>query len=84
MYVSEALIFIEDKSTGLNATQDPIQSGIPLQVGSGLKLTFTDSNANTKMDGGDVWTVENGGTGDIIKLIFRSTGKSVAEYTLEV
>lgn len=82
VYISEASLFIEDFSTGLNATQVPIQDGVPLQAGSGMILTYTDSNSNSKLDAGDVWTVQNGGSGDIIKLIFIETGESIAEFTL--
>jgi PKD repeat protein len=82
VYVFEASIYINDTSTGINATQIPIQSGIWLQAGSGLRIKYTDSNANSKIDAGDVWVVENGGSGDIIKLIYVPTGTSIAEYTL--
>jgi PKD repeat protein len=80
--ISEASLFIIDFSTGLNATQVPIQSGVPVQAGSGMILTYTDSNGNDKLDAGDVWTISNGEAGDVIKLIFIQTGGSIAEYTL--
>jgi PKD repeat protein len=82
LYVQEASITIIDVSTSESATQDPIQSGTPLQAGSGMTIKYTDSNGNGKMDAGDVWTVSNGGTGDVITLIFRATGSSIAQYAL--
>jgi PKD repeat protein len=82
VFIIEALLFIEDASTGLNATHDPMQSGTPLQAGLGLIVTYDDSNHNGKLDAGDVWTVQNGASGDIIKLIFISTGGTIASFTL--
>jgi PKD repeat protein len=81
LYISDASITIIDVSTSDSASQDPVQSGVTLQAGSGLNLTYTDSNGNGKMDAGDVWVIKNGASGDVIKLIHK-TGKSVAEYTL--
>jgi hypothetical protein len=73
---------IIDTSTGASASQGPpIRSGIPLQAGSGLRLTFTDTNSNDKVDAGDVVTLENAEKGDQIKFI-HDTGRSIATYTV--
>ena len=65
---------------GSSASQGPpILSGTAIQAGSGLKLTFID--ANSKVDAGDVVTLENAEKGDQIKLI-HDTGKSIAAYTI--
>jgi hypothetical protein len=67
---------------GASASQGPpIISGTPVQAGRGLKLTFTDTNSNNKIDAGDVVTLENAEKGDQIKLI-HDTGKSIASYTV--
>jgi flagellin-like protein len=80
--VSDASVTIIDISTGNSKSLDPLASGTAITPGAGeLSVTYTDSNANLKIDAGDVWTVTNGAAGDIIKLIHK-TGKSVAEYTL--
>jgi hypothetical protein len=81
--ISEASIIIIDVSVGSSASQGPpLQSGVPITTSGGMSLTYTDSNGNLKLDAGDVWTVTNGATGDVIKLI-HETGKSIAEYTLQ-
>jgi hypothetical protein len=80
--LSECSWAVIDVSTGASASQGPpIMSGRPVQAGSGLKLTFTDTNSNSKVDAGDVVTLENAAKGDQIKLI-HDTGKSIAAYTI--
>jgi flagellin-like protein len=80
--ISDASVTIIDVSTSASASQDPLASGTALQAGSGLTMTYTDSNGNLKIDAGDVWTISQGAAGDVIKLI-HTTGKSIAEYTLQ-
>lgn len=80
--ISEASVTIIDDSTQQSASQDPLLDGSPLQVGGGLKLNYTDSNSNDKLDSGDVWEVENAGSGDQIRLIYRPTGELIASYIL--
>jgi flagellin-like protein len=73
---------IIDTSTGASASQGPpILSGTAVQAGTGLKLTFTDTNANSKVDAGDVINLVNADKNDQIKLI-HDTGKSIAAYTI--
>lgn len=80
--LSDCSITIIDTSTGASASQGPpIRSGYPVQAGSGLKLTFTDTNSNKKVDAGDVWTLTNAQKNDQIKLI-HDTGKAIAAYTI--
>jgi flagellin-like protein len=80
--ITDASVTIIDVSTSASASQDPLASATPLQAGSGMTLTYTDSNGNLKIDAGDVWTISNGASGDVIKLV-HTTGKSIAEYTLQ-
>jgi hypothetical protein len=80
--LSECSWTIIDVSTGASASQGPpIRSGTPVQAGRGLKLTYSDTNPNNKIDAGDVITLENAAKGDQIKLI-HDTGKSIAAYTI--
>jgi flagellin-like protein len=79
--ITDASVTIIDVSTSLSASQDPLQDGVALQAGSGLRLTYSDTNGNQELDAGDVWTIQNGGSNDVIKLI-HETGKTIAEYEL--
>jgi hypothetical protein len=80
--LSEASITIIDVSDGSAASQGPpLQSGIPFTTSGGLSLTFTDTNANRKMDAGDVWVISNAASGDQIKLVHED-GEMIATYTL--
>jgi PKD repeat protein len=80
--ISDASVTIIDDSTGQSATQDPLLNNTPFQVGVGLKLTFTDSNGNGKLDTGDVWKAENAASGDQIRLVYRPTGGLIASSIL--
>jgi hypothetical protein len=79
--LSEVSITIIDVSDGSSASQDPVQSGIPITTSGGLNLTFTDTNGNSRMDAGDVWVIKNGADGDQIKMVYE-TGSVIATYTL--
>lgn len=48
-------------------------------VGSGINMTYRDTVDNDKIDGGDVITAGNVGTGDSIKFIYEPTGGVIAE-----
>jgi flagellin-like protein len=80
--VVDASVTIIDVSTSASASDDPLESTAVVQAGTGMRLVYTDSNGNLKIDAGDVWTVSNGAAGDVIKLIHK-TGKAIAEYTLQ-
>lgn len=80
--LSESSITIIDVSDASSAFQGPLQSGVPIITSGGMTLTFTDTNANMKMDAGDVWTITNGESGDNIKWVHEN-GKAIAMYTLQ-
>jgi hypothetical protein len=82
VYYANASVTIIDVSTSDSAFMDPLQNGSAIQAGSGLTLAYRDTNENLKLDAGDVWTISNGASGDVIKLI-HNTGKIIAEYTLQ-
>lgn len=79
----DSAITIIDSSTGASASQDPITSEQPISTGTnGMTLTFTDANANSKVDAGDVWKISRGDPGDEIRWIYK-TGELIASYTLQ-
>lgn len=79
--VDEVYLVIIDISSGETATLDPLGDHGTAQVFNGISCTFTDSNQNRGLDAGDVFVIQNGASGDIIKLI-HNTGRSIVEYTL--
>jgi hypothetical protein len=81
--VDDASLLIIDDSLGQSATLDPLGDHGTAQVNSGISCTFTDTNSNGRLDAGDVFSIENGATGDVIRLIHRPTDRLIAEYTLQ-
>jgi flagellin-like protein len=81
--LTDASITIIDNTDQTSASQGPpLVSGQALAAPGGMTLKYTDTNANQKIDAGDVWTVTNGEDGDTIKLIHKD-GKAIASYTLK-
>ena len=80
--VDEVSLLIIDVSLGESATLDPLGDHGTVQVFNGISCTFTDTNQNRGLDAGDVFSIQNGASGDIIKLI-HNTGRSITEYTLQ-
>ena len=80
--VTDASITIIDVSDSSSNYQDPVNSGVPCITTGGLEVKYTDTNGNLRIDAGDVWTVKQGESGDIIKLIHKN-GKAIAEYKLQ-
>ena len=81
--LSDASITILDASNGGSAAQGPpVVSGSVIQVTSpstGMNLTYTDTNGNSKLDAGDVWVIQGGAVNDEVRLIHK-TGKAIATY----
>jgi flagellin-like protein len=80
--LTDASVTIIDNTDSSSASQGPpLVSGQSLAAGGGMTLKYTDTNANQKIDAGDVWTIIGGESGDEVKLIHK-TGKAIATYTL--
>jgi FlaG/FlaF family flagellin (archaellin) len=78
--IPDASVTITDDSTGLLASQGPLNPGTTLAAGSGLNLTYQDNNNNAKLDGGDTIRCYNAAYADIIKFVYRPTGGVIADY----
>ena len=78
--IADASVTITDDSTGSSASQDPLNPGTTLAVGSGLNLTYADNNNNNKLDGGDTIRCYNAATGDQIRFVYKPTGGVIASY----
>jgi ABC-type sugar transport system permease subunit len=81
--IEDVSMTVIDISMSLSGILNPLTSSGSAQVNNGIICTFTDTNQNRDMDAGDVFTIQNGGTGDIIRLVHRPSGRAIAEYTLQ-
>lgn len=81
--VDEVSLLITDVSLFESATLDPLGDHGTAQVFNGISCTYSDSNQNSGLDAGDVFSIQNGASGDIIRLIHNPTGMAIAEYTLQ-
>ncbi len=75
-------IVLYDASWGMTEVEEQPQNGAVLSITNGCNLTFTDFDANNKLDETDSLLVDGGGPGDRITIVFRSTGETVATFTL--
>jgi PKD repeat protein len=82
VFIIRVNMTITDDSLGQSESQDPIDSGITLQVPGGVSCTYTDTNANDKIDAGDVITISGGAQDDMFRLIYNPTGESIATFVL--
>jgi hypothetical protein len=80
--VEDVALTIIDVSSGRSASLDPLEHQGTASVLNGLSCTFYESNQNGNLDAGDIFTIQNGASGDVIRLVFI-TGRSIAEYTLQ-
>ncbi|UCF08872.1 MAG: hypothetical protein JSW28_04050 [Thermoplasmata archaeon] len=73
---------ITDDSLGMSSSLDPLRDEGPASIFNGMRCTFSDVNNNDRLDAGDSFRVENGGPGDVIRLVYIPTGGVMALYTL--
>lgn len=79
--LEDANMTITDTSLGENASLNPIESNVSIQISGGMNGTYFDNNANNKLDGGDTIRVYNIESGDRIKFIYLPTKQVFAQYT---
>jgi PKD repeat protein len=73
---------ITDESLALSIEQEPIDSGVTLQVPGGINITYTDTNVNGKIDAGDPISLKGAAAGDVIKFIYIPTGQVIAQFII--
>lgn len=73
---------IIDNSMDSSASLDPLVDGGAAQTVGGMSCTFFDLNYNDELDSADTFRVNNGASGDRIRLIYRPTGGLMVSYTL--
>lgn len=68
-------IVVTDASLGESIILDP-DVETQKEITGGLNITFENINDNDKLDGPDVIVIEDGGVGDLIKIVYKSTGET--------
>jgi flagellin-like protein len=68
-----------DQSKSFALTPD----GGSVQIGNGLRLNYTDTLDNNKIDGGDMIVIENAEMGDVIKFVHEPSNGIIAEYDVK-
>lgn len=75
-------ITIIDASDGSTASiGPPVPSGYPISTSGGLRLKYTDTNRDGKVNIGDWWNISNGANNDQIKLL-HYVGDIIMMYTI--
>jgi PKD repeat protein len=82
VFLSRVNMTITDDSLGQSASQDPLNSGITLQVPGGVNCTYTDTNGNDKIDAGDIITISGGAKDDVLRFIYIPTGGTIAPFVI--
>jgi PKD repeat protein len=82
VFILRVNMTITDDSLGQSASQDPIDSGVTLQVPGGVNCSYTDTNLNGKIDAGDVITISGGAQDDMFRLIYIPTGETITTFVI--
>lgn len=71
-------IQIIDDSLGYSDILSPDTDSF-IQIPGGINMTYTDANANDKLDAADIIVIEGGESGDTIRVIYEPTGEIITE-----
>lgn len=80
--LTDVSITVIDDDLGTSNSVDLTDTGGTVEVSGGLRLEYTDTYDNDKVDCGDVIKIYNVDNGDIIKFVYEPTGDTIEDYTL--
>jgi len=79
--LADVSLTITDISLGESGLLDPLVDSGTVVISSGLRCSFSDVNQNVKLDTDDIFRIEDGDPGDIMRFIYKPTGGTIATYT---
>lgn len=79
--LEDVSLTITDESLEESGFLKPLVDGGTVVISDGLRCSYTDVNQNREMDTDDIFRLENGASGDMMRFVYVPTGGLIASYT---
>jgi hypothetical protein len=79
--LSNVKIKIKDSSSDSTNSTETLEDNLILETDGNFNCTFSDKNANGKLDSQDEFFVQNADDGDTIRLFLKTSNNELAFYT---
>jgi hypothetical protein len=84
IYLEDVSLIITDDSLGKSGSLRPLVDGGTVVISDGLRCSFSDVNQNGELDTEDIFRIENGDSGDVIKLMYIPTGNIISSFSFSI